>query len=123
MIVEKNNKNNPDNIFILNEKLDQHIEFEHMRMDRIESKLDKITEIIISLSRVEEKIVNLIDDSKDLKKELKLSKDQIDKLNFQVSKNTSEIEAIKKIKWIIFTSLSTSFFAALTAIIINTKFI
>ncbi len=121
--MEKNNKNSPDSIFSINEKLDQHIEFEHMRMDRIESKLDKITEIIISLSKVEEKIIHLIDDSKDLKMELKSSKDQIDKLNFQISKNTNEIEAIKKIKWIIFTSLSTSFFAALTAIIINTKFI
>lgn len=124
--MENNNKNTHDyktEIHNINEKLDRHITFEQTRMDRIEDKIDKITEVIISLAKVEEKITHIVDNSKELRKEVDTSKNIINDLNFRVFKNTNELESIKRFKWIILTSISTSVFAALTTIIINTKFI
>ena len=70
------------------------------RLDRIESKIDKLAEAIISLARAEEKLVQLENDKKFLMEKMV----KFDERLLQVERNTSEtassISFISRFFWI-----------------------
>lgn len=77
------------------------------RLDRIEEKIDKMSEAIITLARAEEKIITLTLFSKQNSEQLQSVINRIDKIETLVTANASTISIINKIFWIVMASAAT----------------
>ena len=77
------------------------------RLDRIEEKIDKMSEAIITLARAEEKIITLTLFSKQNSEQLQSVINRIDKIETLVRANASTISIINKIFWIVMASAAT----------------
>lgn len=75
------------------------------RFDRIESKIDKLSEAMISLARTEEKIMAMESDRANTVERLNRHSEKIDELNDLVKENSRITANIVKITWIIVGSL------------------
>jgi len=74
------------------------------RLDRIEEKLDKLADAVISIARAEEKIVTLTSFSKQQSELIQLLAIRIDKLESAVQQNGSTISIINKMFWIVIST-------------------
>jgi hypothetical protein len=74
------------------------------RLDRIEEKLDKLADAVISIARAEEKIVTLTSFSKQQSELIQLLAIRIDKLESAVQSNGSTISIINKMFWIVIST-------------------
>lgn len=70
------------------------------RLDRIESKIDKLAEAIVSIARAEEKLVSLENDKKFLMEKMIKIEDKVTVVERQTDENTSAISIIQRITWI-----------------------
>ena len=75
------------------------IENDH-RLDRIEAKIDKLAEAIISLARAEEKLMQLEEDKKFLMGKMIKLEERMEKTERVLSENSTTISAINRIFWI-----------------------
>lgn len=71
------------------------------RFDRIESKIDKLSDAMISLARTEEKLIALESDRTNLVNRVNKHSDKIDDLNDRVTINQRVVQNITKITWLI----------------------
>lgn len=85
--------------------LKSHLDNDTKRLDRIEAKIDRLSETVVALARVEEKVSSL-------EKESSKTSEAIDKLDTRLSAveekvldNTSTVGGIKNLGWIIITGL------------------
>lgn len=78
------------------------------RLDRIEEKIDKMSEAIIALARAEEKITTLAAFSKQQAEQLMKITDRLDDLEKKVSQNASTVNIINRIFWIIIAAAATA---------------
>lgn len=78
------------------------------RLDRIEEKLDKLSEAVISIARAEEKIATLTSFSKQQSEMIQHLTIRIDKLEEAVISNSSTVNIINKVFWIIIASAATA---------------
>jgi phosphoglycerate-specific signal transduction histidine kinase len=70
------------------------------RLDRIESKIDKLAEAIISLARAEEKLIQLENDKKFLMEQMIKFEDRLLKLERSTSETASSLSFINRFFWI-----------------------
>lgn len=92
-------------------------ETQSIRLDRIEDKIDKLADAIISLARAEEKIHTLTSFSKQQSEELKKLINRIDRVEIIVNTNANTIGIINKLFW----AICLGFIAAITwEIVIHT---
>lgn len=70
------------------------------RLDRIESKIDKLAEAIVSIARAEEKLVSLENDKKFLMEKMIKIEDKVTVVERKTDENTSAISIIQRITWI-----------------------
>ena len=77
------------------------------RFDRIENKIDKLSDAIISLARAEEKILTLTSFSKQQSEQIQRVINRVDSIEEMVTANSSTINIINKIFWIIMASATT----------------
>ena len=75
------------------------IENDH-RLDRIEAKIDKLAEAIISLARAEEKLMQLEEDKKFLMGKMIKLEERMEKTERVLDENSMTISAINRIFWI-----------------------
>jgi predicted nuclease with TOPRIM domain len=75
------------------------IENDH-RLDRIEAKIDKLAEAIISLARAEEKLMQLEEDKKFLMGKMIKLEERMEKTERVLDENSTTISAINRIFWI-----------------------
>ena len=68
-----------------------------MRLDRIESKIDSMSEAIIALARAEEKIVTLTEFGKQQGEQILTLINRVDRLEELVRANASTVNVINKI--------------------------
>jgi hypothetical protein len=73
----------------------------NQRLDRIESKIDRLAEAIISLARAEEKLVQLENDKKFLMEKMIKIEERVDRTERKVDENTVTISAINRLFWIV----------------------
>ena len=73
----------------------------NQRLDRIEAKIDRLAEAIISLARAEEKLVQLENDKKFLMEKMIKIEGRVDITERKLDENTVTISAINRIFWII----------------------
>ena len=78
------------------------------RLDRIEEKIDKMSEAIISLARAEEKIITLTSFSKQQSEQIQNVINKVDALEKRVEANASTVNIINKIFWIVMAAAATA---------------
>ena len=74
------------------------------RLDRIETKLDSMSDAIISLARAEEKISTLMEIQKQQGAQILAVINRIETLDGMVRDNQSTVNVINKIFWIVLTA-------------------
>ena len=74
------------------------------RLNRIETKLDSMSDAIISLARAEEKISTLMDIQKQQGAQILAVINRIETLDAMVRANQSTVNVINKIFWIVLTA-------------------
>ena len=75
------------------------------RLDRIEEKIDKMSEAIIALARAEEKIITLTSFSKQQSEQIQSVINRIDRVETLVNSNASTVNVINKIFWVILVGI------------------
>lgn len=75
------------------------------RFDRIEEKIDKLSDAMITLARAEEKIMAMESDRQNMLERLNRHSEKLDELNDEVKINTQITSNIVKITWVIVTTL------------------
>lgn len=69
------------------------------RLDRIEQKLDKLSDAIISLARAEEKIGTLMSDHEKMHERLNRFSEKLDHIEKKVDDNSYNVNIISKLFW------------------------
>jgi SMC interacting uncharacterized protein involved in chromosome segregation len=101
----------PDSSDMMRRQIDRefsaHLAADAARLDRIEQKIDKLAETVISLARAEEKLIALEEDRSVIHKQLERQTETISKLEKRVSENEVTIRVINRIFWIMTTAIVT----------------
>ena len=79
------------------------------RLDRIEEKIDRMSEAIISLARAEEKITTLASFSKQQSEMIAELTRRMEKLEGTVNQNAVVVNVINKVFWIVVVAGATVF--------------
>lgn len=75
------------------------------RFDRIESKIDKLSDAMISLARTEEKIMSMESDRTNMLERLNRHSEKIDELNDMVKENSRVTANIVRVTWMVVGTL------------------
>ena len=78
------------------------------RLDRIEEKIDKMSEAIIALARAEEKIITLTSFSKQQSEQIQNVINKVDALEKQVEANAYTVNIINKMFWMVMAAAATA---------------
>lgn len=84
------------------------------RMDRIESKIDKLSEVLVQMARVEERLLNQEEDHKHLRKDISNLSDKVSDMEKIVQKNQTTVNIINRVSWIIITGVVGGFGTLIT---------
>ena len=84
------------------------------RMDRIESKIDKLSEVLVQLARVEEKLINQEEDHKVLRSDIYSLYEKVGEMERVFQKNQITVNVINRISWIIITGVVGGFGTLIT---------
>lgn len=79
------------------------------RLDRLEQKIDKMADMMISLARTEEKLYSLEADRANLVDRINRHSEKLDALNDQVKENSRVTANIVKLTWIIIGAIAVAF--------------
>jgi tetrahydromethanopterin S-methyltransferase subunit G len=77
------------------------VEVVNERFDRIEKKIDKLSDAMIVLARTEEKIMAMEADKSNMIERLNRHSEKLDQLNDEVKENTRIAANITKITWLV----------------------
>jgi chromosome segregation ATPase len=83
------------------------------RLDRIEEKIDKMSDAIVSIARAEEKISGLEQLTVDLHRKITDLEERLRKVEDIANMASSELKVINKVFWIAITTLITGGIAML----------
>jgi len=84
------------------------------RMDRIEGKIDKLSEVLVQMARVEERILNGEEQHKEIRADIRDLNSKMDEMEKIVQKNQITVNIINKISWIIITGVVGGFGTLIT---------
>lgn len=73
----------------------------HGRLDRIEEKIDKLADAMISLARAEEKLANLAEAQSHQIERLNRLSIKIDDIAGETADNTRTVQLINKLFWVV----------------------
>jgi uncharacterized protein YoxC len=79
------------------------------RLQRIEDKIDQLSDAMISLARAEEKLIMIEQTNRSLYDRLNRHSEKIDDLKDKVDDNSRSLKLINRIFWIIITAIITSY--------------
>ena len=71
------------------------------RLDRIEEKLDKLTDAMVAMARAEEKIINLQEDQYNMFERMNKHSEKLDEIERVCSDNHRTICVINKLFWVV----------------------
>lgn len=87
--------------------LQAHLQVDAQRLDRIESKIDKLSETVISLARAEEKLISLENDKKFLMDRMIKNEEKIDVVEKKVDETSITVRVINRLFWIVIVAVIT----------------
>jgi cob(I)alamin adenosyltransferase len=79
----------------------EHISSEAARLDRIEDKIDKLAETVISLARAEEKLIALSADNQDTRARLRGVEEAVVNVDRKVDETAVTVKVINRLFWIL----------------------
>ena len=88
----------------LHRKFDEHYA---ERMDRIEKKLNQLTDAVVSIARAEEKIAVLIEDTREIKETLNTNINRIHQLEIDNERNKSSLKNLGMFFWTTVSAITT----------------
>lgn len=77
------------------------VEAVNERFDRLEKKIDKLSDAMVSLARTEEKIMAMEADRANLLERVNRHSEKLDQLNDEVKENSRVTSNITKVTWLI----------------------
>lgn len=75
------------------------------RLDRIEEKIDKLSDAMVSLARTEEKILSIEMHNRNTQERLNSHSDKISKLTDRVADNERTVILINKVSWVVLVAV------------------
>lgn len=81
------------------------VEAVNERFDRIEKKIDKLSDAMVSLARTEEKIMSMEADRANLLERVNRHSEKLDNLNDEVKENSRVTANITKATWMIIAAV------------------
>ena len=81
--------------------LEEHSKKESGRLDRIEQKLDKLADAMVSLARTEEKILSMEKQSQNNFARMNKFSEKLDAVENKVNDNARTVELINKVAYIV----------------------
>jgi len=78
------------------------------RLDRIEEKIDRMSDAIISLARAEEKIATMADFGRQQGEQILALINRTDRLEIAVRENATTVNVINKIFWIVLVAAAST---------------
>ena len=78
------------------------------RLDRIEEKIDRMSDVIISLARAEERIATMAEFGKQQGEQLLNLINRVDRLEILVRENAQTVNVINKLFWIVIAGAATA---------------
>lgn len=78
------------------------------RLDRIEEKIDKMSDVIISLARAEERISTITEFGKQQGEQILALINRVDRLEILVRENAQTVNIINKLFWIVIAASATA---------------
>jgi len=91
------------------ELLQEHLKVDAARLDRIEDKIDKLSETVISLARAEEKLIALEADRESIHRRLNNNEEAILKIDKKVTDNAMTVNVINRLFWIVLSVAAAGF--------------
>ncbi len=79
------------------------------RLDRIEFKIDKLSEIVISLARAEEKLIALEGDKNFLLERMIKQEERVDSIEKKVDENGITTKVINRVFWILVAVVASAY--------------
>ena len=76
------------------------------RLTRIEEKIDKLSEVIVSIARAEEKIYGLQDDHDKMFDRVNKIQERLDSIEIKVEENSRTTKLINKLIWVVLVALA-----------------
>lgn len=81
------------------------------RLDRIETKLDQLTDAMVAMARAEEKIISLQEDQNNMFERINRHSEKLDQIQKTVDDNHRTICVINKVFWVITVTVIGSIIA------------
>ena len=78
---------------------------ESHRLDRIEQKIDKLADAMVSLARTEEKILSMEHQSQNNYVRMNKFSDKLDEIEQKVNDNAHTVQIINRVTWIACTAI------------------
>ena len=91
------------------------------RLDRIEEKIDRMSEAVIALARAEEKIISLDETTRMILRKMVSQDERLRKVENIQHDNETTIKTLKSVVWTAVSALITTAVAALAWIFTGTK--
>jgi predicted nucleic acid-binding Zn-ribbon protein len=89
----------------LEKVLRNHLDNDTKRLDRIEAKIDKLSETVVSLARVEEKVTALDKEAIRTNDRLEKIDSRLEKVEDKVGSNDITVKVINKLSWVIISAI------------------
>lgn len=89
------------------------VESNTQRLDRIEAKIDQLTEAMVALARAEEKLAGLKEDHTRAFDRLNRFSAKLDEIEKKVDDNARTVQVINKLFWVAIVAISGSIAAQL----------
>ena len=75
------------------------------RLDRIENKIDQLSDAMIALARAEERLISIEKHNSNQYDRMNRFSEKVDGLQQQTEKNTTSISLLTKMIWILFSAV------------------
>ena len=77
----------------------------HKRLDRIEEKIDKLTDFMVAIARVEEKQLATEEEIRHILKRMEHSETKVDRMDSKVNSNEVKIIIISRVFWAVIIAI------------------
>jgi len=91
----------------MEKELQNHIAADNHRLDRIEQKIDKLAETVISLARAEEKLIALEGDKNFIMERMIKNEEKVDNIEKKVDETIVTVRVINRLFWIVIAAVAT----------------
>jgi len=77
----------------------------HKRLDRIEEKIDKLTDFMVAIARVEEKQLATEEEIRHILKRMEHSETKVDRMDSKVNSNEVKVIIISRVFWAVIIAI------------------